>query len=571
MNQDSSTDSQDFLLAKRSPLSRYVVLLLLAQCLVLISLAACLADAAHGWINAGIGAAFFAAAYLCAMLGLADSILSMVLAAALIMLAALIVASCAPSHLVYLSHCGQVLALGVISLYRNRRLMALATVFAVLEQLLSSIIFPGSLIALSVAAHDQIVIEHFAGLIASGVVLMMMCELSPLHAMGSTADALQTDTVPSQGETSAAKVKALPPASLTNSGQTKAPPAVSSSAVSKAASAASEPAAPAEPGVAPEVVVAELVSVGELIKVATDVGARAQKLSKTITNLEGPLKRMVLSINGANRGMQEIKEELSRTAASVIQITRSSEMHANKANEVFQAADEAAAGSQIGASSTEQSIVNMNRIREQMDSIAQRMDVLLSKSQKMVQVVGFADELALQSKVLSVNAAIEAAKAGERGQGFTAVATEVKSLANQSKEATREVRQILKEIQKSISEVRLSIAMGNETVELASDQCRSTAESIRGLDWSVSSSRDAAEAIMVSSKDQVQGIMQISHAMNDIQTVSEQNSGSLGNLQVEAQKLNNIARELLSDMKGYQILVEQLLSKCGRLRDQEIE
>jgi methyl-accepting chemotaxis protein len=187
----------------------------------------------------------------------------------------------------------------------------------------------------------------------------------------------------------------------------------------------------------------------------------------------------------------------------------------------------------------------------------------------MVQVVGFADELALQSKVLSVNAAIEAAKAGDRGQGFSAVATEVKSLANQSKEATREVRQILKEIQKSIADVRRSIAMGNETVDLASDQCRSTAESIRGLDGSVSSSRDAAETILGSSKEQVQGIMQLSHAMNDIQTVSEQSFGSLGNLQVEAQKLNNIAKELISDMKGYQIMIDQLLATCASLSKQE--
>lgn len=185
----------------------------------------------------------------------------------------------------------------------------------------------------------------------------------------------------------------------------------------------------------------------------------------------------------------------------------------------------------------------------------------------MVQVVGFADELALQSKVLSVNAAIEAAKAGDRGEGFSAVAREVKSLANQSKEATRQVRQILKEIQKSIAEVRSSITVGNETVDLASQQCKSTVDSIKGLDESVSSSRDAAEAIMNSSKEQVQGIMQISRAMNDIQTVSEQNSGSLSNLQVEAQKLNTIAKELVAEMNSYQTMLEQLLNKCAALSE----
>jgi methyl-accepting chemotaxis protein len=89
-------------------------------------------------------------------------------------------------------------------------------------------------------------------------------------------------------------------------------------------------------------------------------------------------------------------------------------------------------------------------------------------------------------------------------------------------------------------------------------------DSIKGLDSSVGSSRDAAEAIMNSSKEQVQGIMLISHAMNDIQTVSEQNSGSLGNLQVEAQKLSAIAKELVSDMTSYQKILEQLMDKIGK-------
>ena len=302
----------------------------------------------------------------------------------------------------------------------------------------------------------------------------------------------------------------------------------------------------------------------EIAKLAADVRSYALKLNRTITNLEGSLRRMMPSINGANRGMQEIKSELSRTMASVIQVTQSSEMHAKKAKDVFVAAEQAAAGSQVGAQSTEQTIRNMERIREQMELIAERMENLLKKSQLMVQVVGFSDELALQSKVLSVNAAIEAAKAGDRGEGFSAVAREVKSLANQSKEATRQVRQILKEIQKSIADVRSSVSVGNQTVDLASDQCRSTVDSIRGLDNSVSSSRDAAEAIVNSSKEQVQGIMLISHAMNDIQTVSEQNSGSLGNLQVEAQKLSSMAKEVLSEMSSYQKVLEELMEKISK-------
>ncbi|MBX9687433.1 MAG: hypothetical protein K2X27_12070 [Candidatus Obscuribacterales bacterium] len=404
------------------------------------------------------------------------------------------------------SHYALLLSLSILSSYSNRRLLALASLFAVLEQSFLSVICPSWIFPSAAHCTLNSLIEHLSWLAGAGGLLLLFCENRglPLYFESSKEQ----------------------------TGLSRAPAAA---------------------------------GLEDLFKMAEELGERSRRLHKTISNIDGPLKRMVQSINGANRGMQEIKDELSRTAASVIQITQSSEMHAKKAKAVFQAAEEAAYGSQVGALSSEQNIRNMERIHEQMDSIAERMDNLLTKSQLMVQVVGFADELALQSKVLSVNAAIEAAKAGDRGEGFSAVAREVKSLAIQSKDATRQVRQILREIQKSIADVRRSIAQGNETVDLASNQCRSTVESIKSMDESVNSSRDAAEAIMNSSKDQVMGIMQISHAMNDIQSVSEQNFGSLGNLQIEAQKLNTIARELIGEMKTYQGLVDQLLSHCSGL------
>lgn len=292
---------------------------------------------------------------------------------------------------------------------------------------------------------------------------------------------------------------------------------------------------------------------------AMELQKLAQGMTKTISNLEGPVRRMMQSIAGADKGMQEIRDEVTRTAASVIRVTQGSEMHADKARSVFTAADQAAMESEIGALSTTQTIQNMNRIHEQMDLISRRMDVLLEKIQLMIKVVGFADELALQSKILSVNAAIEAAKAGDRGHGFAAVAREVKSLANQSKEATRQVRTTLKEIQGSVAEVRRSLTLGKETVDLASDQCRSTADSIKGLDTNVNHSRDAAEAIMQSSKEQLQGMMTITRSMNDIQSVSDQNFGSISNLQVEGRNLHVIVRELVTEIAACNELIKLIL------------
>ena len=94
-------------------------------------------------------------------------------------------------------------------------------------------------------------------------------------------------------------------------------------------------------------------------------------------------------------------------------------------------------------------VTGMNQIRRQMEAIASSMMRLSEQSQTIGQIIATVDDLAAQSNLLAVNAAIEAAKAGEHGKGFGVVAQEVKSLAEQSRQATNQVRTILSDIQKA--------------------------------------------------------------------------------------------------------------------------
>src|SRR5205823_8146844 len=116
---------------------------------------------------------------------------------------------------------------------------------------------------------------------------------------------------------------------------------------------------------------------------------------------------------------------------------------------VADTAQKAAAISQTGKKATEGSAEGMNRIRQQMEAIAQSMVRLSEQTQSIGQIIATVDDLAQQSNLLAVNASIEAAKAGDQGKGFAVVAQEVKSLAEQSKQATTQVRSILSDIQKA--------------------------------------------------------------------------------------------------------------------------
>ncbi len=91
----------------------------------------------------------------------------------------------------------------------------------------------------------------------------------------------------------------------------------------------------------------------------------------------------------------------------------------------------------------------MGTVREQTGSIAESILTLAEQAQAIGEIIATVNDIAEQTNVLSLNAAIEASRAGEQGKGFSVVAGEVKALADQSKKATAQVRQILGEIQKA--------------------------------------------------------------------------------------------------------------------------
>jgi len=132
-------------------------------------------------------------------------------------------------------------------------------------------------------------------------------------------------------------------------------------------------------------------------------------------------------------------------------------------------------------------------------------------------------DIADQSNILSVNAAIEAAKAGEQGKGFAVVAQEVKSLADQSKEATNQVRNILEDIEKATSAAVMATERGTKTVNEAVELSEQAGDAIDRLSVKVSEFSDAAMQITASNQQQLTGIDQLSQAMESINDATLQN------------------------------------------------
>ncbi|HTT08655.1 MAG TPA: methyl-accepting chemotaxis protein, partial [Gammaproteobacteria bacterium] len=242
---------------------------------------------------------------------------------------------------------------------------------------------------------------------------------------------------------------------------------------------------------------------------------------------------------------------VTETTTTVEEVKHTAQFSSQKAQYVSETAQKTAQISLAGKKSTEKSIEAMHKIQKQVESIADSLIRLSEQSQTIGEIIATVNDLAEQSNLLAVNAAIEASKAGEHGKGFTVVAQEIKSLAEQSKQATTQVRAILADIQKATAAAVLAAEQGSKAVETGVRQSAEAGEAIRLLADSTVEAAQAASQIAASAQQQLTGMDQVALAMGNIHQASEQNA--IGTKQVEssAHNLNDLGQKLKSVVEQY--------------------
>jgi methyl-accepting chemotaxis protein len=243
-------------------------------------------------------------------------------------------------------------------------------------------------------------------------------------------------------------------------------------------------------------------------------------------------------------GASETAAAMAETATTVEEVKQTATLSNQKAKAVAEAAQKAAQVSQGGKRAVEESTEGMQRIRGQMEEIAESIVRLSEQSQAIGEIIATVNDLAEQSNLLAVNAAIEAAKAGEQGKGFAVVAQEVKSLAEQSKQATSQVRNILGDIQKATSGAVLATEQGAKAVEVGVRLSKEAGEAIRQLAESIGESAQAASQIAVSAQQQLAGMNQLALATENIKQATTQNLDSTRQAETAAHDLHSLGQKL---------------------------
>ena len=287
------------------------------------------------------------------------------------------------------------------------------------------------------------------------------------------------------------------------------------------------------------------------------MAARLHELSarvrEGVQNIGSSTSEILAAVSQHTANASEQSTAATETTATMEELRAITEQVSVKMSEMLEAARASASASEEGQEAMATIVVGMRDIREKSDGVAQEILALSEQTQQIGDITSLVNDLADRSNLLALNASIEAAKAGEQGKGFQVVANEVRSLAEQSKEATVRIRATLGEIQRAANAAVLTTEQGTKVAETGEEQARRTGDLIEQLGDALRRVDQAAEQVSASSQEQRAGIEQVTQAMREINRGAVQSVAGAEQSQRAAESLTELAAELQGLTESYQL------------------
>lgn len=274
-----------------------------------------------------------------------------------------------------------------------------------------------------------------------------------------------------------------------------------------------------------------------------DVAERTQAISEQLSSASEELSAQVEQIS---KGSEMQRERIVETATAMEQMNSTILEVANNASSASSKSVEAKDEAQQGAEVVAQSVQAITEVSSIAEDLRSNMRSLGEQTESISTVMDVISDIADQTNLLALNAAIEAARAGEAGRGFAVVADEVRKLAEKTMTATHEVGDSIKNIQISVRANMQDVENAVNAVQETTDLARKSGDSLKTIVDTVDYSAHQVESIATASEEQSSASEQINHAISEI---------------------NNVARETTEGIQQSAQAIQELALMSGELRE----
>jgi methyl-accepting chemotaxis protein PixJ len=274
-----------------------------------------------------------------------------------------------------------------------------------------------------------------------------------------------------------------------------------------------------------------------LRQIVGQVQTASESVSQTAEGNEASIKKVAIEstqqAEAIGQALAQI-QAMTETSEGMAERAKQARQQMNRSNKVVKAGDDA----------MNRTVEGISTIRETVSETAKKVKRLGEASQKISKVVSLIGDFAAQTNLLALNAAIEAARAGEEGRGFSVVAEEVRTLAQQSAAATAEIEQLVEEIQTQTNEVVMAMEAGTEQVVTGTQLVEESRQKLTQISAVSAQVNQLIQEISTAATEQTQTSSRVSQTMVEVAGIatatskqSEDVAHSFGNLLSVAQGL----------------------------------
>ena len=287
-------------------------------------------------------------------------------------------------------------------------------------------------------------------------------------------------------------------------------------------------------------------TIDELRRLVAGITTAAQQVTSATGEAQATASQLLQAAQRQATEIQGTGESVAQMASSMTDVSRSATDSAKVAQTSLSAAEK-------GAQAVQNAIRGMNDIREQIQETSKRIKRLGESSQEIGEIVQLISDITEQTNVLALNAAIQAASAGEAGRGFTVVAEEVQRLAERSAEATKHIGAIVKSIQRDTQDAVEAMERSTRGVVEGTKTADEADRALREIEQVSNQLAELIGSISNATEQQAASATRVAEAMKEILAITQMTTDGTRRTAASAERLTALADELKASVSGFKL------------------